>query len=124
MNGCDLDSRARPFHLNPDPRYFYCVPAHRRIVKALINGIDGHAVPIVLTGEPGTGKTALIHETLIKLPPETLIFFKKGDNSSIHIYYFIKTSSMQKSLYANCDQLVTECLSRLLSVSRGDSRKK
>lgn len=46
-----------PFSLAPDPRFWYPGAAHREAVAALLYGIQMRKGFLVLTGEPGTGKT-------------------------------------------------------------------
>ena len=50
----------KPFNIAPDPDFFYMTESARETYDLIIDDI-GHWVPcLLLTGEPGTGKTALL----------------------------------------------------------------
>jgi general secretion pathway protein A len=53
-----------PFHVSPDPKRFYSTVAHDEALLKLIFGIESHEGLFVLTGEPGTGKTIVLHYLL------------------------------------------------------------
>ena len=56
--------RENPFHVSPDPRFFFSTRAHSTALTELTMGIDTHQGFLVLTGESGTGKTILLHRLL------------------------------------------------------------
>jgi general secretion pathway protein A len=56
--------RENPFHVSPDPRFFFSTTAHSSVLTELMMGIDSHQGFLVLTGEAGTGKTILLHRLL------------------------------------------------------------
>ncbi len=56
--------RENPFHASPDPRFYFSTPAHRSALGELMVGADVGQGLFVLTGEPGTGKTVLLHQFL------------------------------------------------------------
>ncbi len=56
--------RENPFHVSPDPRFFFSTKAHSSALTELTMGIDSHQGFLVLTGEAGTGKTILLHRLL------------------------------------------------------------
>jgi general secretion pathway protein A len=67
--------RQRPFPATPDPTRYYPSTSHERAIARLLGGlIDGEGV-MVLTGEPGTGKTLLCHCLLERLGSRTNIAF-------------------------------------------------
>jgi general secretion pathway protein A len=56
--------RENPFHVSPDPRFFFSTPAHGVAFADLQMGVDTRQGLMVLTGEAGTGKTILLHHFL------------------------------------------------------------
>lgn len=50
-----------PFSITPDPRFLYWSPKHQEAFRHLVYGVQGNKGLVVLTGEPGTGKTAILH---------------------------------------------------------------
>jgi general secretion pathway protein A len=56
--------REDPFHVSPDPRFYYCTPAHESALVELLSGIETRQGFLVLTGEAGTGKTTLLNHIL------------------------------------------------------------
>jgi general secretion pathway protein A len=56
--------RENPFHVSPDPRFFFCNGAHARAFSQLTAGVETRQGLVVLVGEPGTGKTILLHHVL------------------------------------------------------------
>jgi general secretion pathway protein A len=53
-----------PFHVSPDPRFYYSTPAHESALAELLYGIETRQGLLVLTGEAGTGKTCLLNQIL------------------------------------------------------------
>lgn len=51
---------AKPFQLNPDPKFFFNSEGHRRALSYLRYGLEQGEGFIVVTGSPGTGKTMLV----------------------------------------------------------------
>jgi general secretion pathway protein A len=51
-----------PFRITPDPRFCYDHPDCREAMATLCYGIDGRKGFILITGEPGTGKTRLVKD--------------------------------------------------------------
>src|ERR1700760_4977301 len=49
-----------PFNLSPDPAFFYRSTQHEEALANLIYGVQSRKGFIVLTGEGGTGKTAML----------------------------------------------------------------
>jgi len=56
--------REDPFHVSPDPRFYYTTPAHESALVELLSGIETRQGVLVLTGEAGTGKTSLLNYLL------------------------------------------------------------
>lgn len=57
----------QPFHVTPDPRFFYPGPAHQEAYAALFYGVSQQKGFIVLTGEVGTGKTTILRRVMANL---------------------------------------------------------
>lgn len=53
-----------PFHVSPDPRFYYFNPAHEAALAEILYGIETRKGLMVLTGEAGTGKTSLLNLVL------------------------------------------------------------
>ena len=56
--------RENPFHICPDPRFYFWTHGHSTALTELTFGIETRQGVIVLTGEVGTGKTTLLHHFL------------------------------------------------------------
>src|SRR5271169_809129 len=54
--------REDPFHVSPDPRFYFSTPAHESALAELLFGIETRQGFLVLTGEAGTGKTSLLNQ--------------------------------------------------------------
>jgi general secretion pathway protein A len=65
----------KPFSLSPDPRFLYRSPAHAPMFDELRAGIRRREGIIILTGEPGTGKTTLCRSVLAALDRKTFCAF-------------------------------------------------
>jgi general secretion pathway protein A len=63
--------KEKPFSLSADPRFLYKSAAHAPTFEALRAGIRRREGLIVLTGEPGTGKTTLCRSVLEALDRKT-----------------------------------------------------
>jgi general secretion pathway protein A len=61
--------QGNPFHVSPDPKRFYSTAAHDEALLQLVFGIESRQGFMVLTGEPGTGKTTIVHYLLDWLEP-------------------------------------------------------
>lgn len=55
-----------PFHITPDPYFFYLSPSHKESYASLIYGLRNRKGFISLTGEVGLGKTTVIRTFLSK----------------------------------------------------------
>jgi general secretion pathway protein A len=63
--------KEKPFSLSADPRFLYKSRTHAPVFDALRAGIRRKEGIIVLTGEPGTGKTTLCRSVLASLDRKT-----------------------------------------------------
>ena len=58
---------AKPFQLNPDPRFFFGSKGHKRAMAYLDYGLSLGEGFIVITGEVGAGKTTLVRNLFRQL---------------------------------------------------------
>lgn len=58
---------AKPFQLNPDPKFYYSSKPHRRARSYLVYGVTRGEGFIVITGEVGAGKTTIVRDLLDNL---------------------------------------------------------
>lgn len=56
--------REDPFHVSPDPRFYYSTSAHESALAELLFGLETRKGLLVLTGEAGTGKTSILNQIL------------------------------------------------------------
>jgi general secretion pathway protein A len=56
--------RENPFHVSPDPRFYFSTSAHDAALAELLFGAETRQGLIVMTGEAGTGKTTVLHHFL------------------------------------------------------------
>jgi type II secretory pathway predicted ATPase ExeA len=67
--------RRRPFRATPDAGCYYPATGHERALDRLLRALaDGEGL-VLLTGEPGTGKTLLCHALLERLGPDVTSAF-------------------------------------------------
>jgi type II secretory pathway predicted ATPase ExeA len=59
--------RENPFRVAPDPRYLYLGRTYESTLSELMQGVQSHSGLLVLTGDPGTGKTMLLRHFLQSL---------------------------------------------------------
>ncbi len=52
----------KPFRLSPDVKFFYASKIHKNALAYLEYGLDQNEGFLILTGDPGTGKTTLLHK--------------------------------------------------------------
>ncbi len=56
--------KTKPFSLLPDPGFLYLGPKHKMALSLLEYGLLNQAGFIIITGEPGTGKTTLLQRVI------------------------------------------------------------
>jgi type II secretory pathway predicted ATPase ExeA len=61
--------RQRPFPATPDTLCYYPATGHEYALSRLLRGLGDSDGVVVLTGEPGTGKTLLCHRLMERLGP-------------------------------------------------------
>ena len=62
--------RDTPFGSTPDPQFFYFNPVYREALATLADGFASRNGLMVVTGEPGTGKTTLLRQLVRGLDPK------------------------------------------------------
>lgn len=72
--------QTKPFSLLPDPDFLYLGPKHKMALSLLEYGLINQAGFIIITGNPGTGKTTLLH----KIIQESKTQFTIGIVSNTH----------------------------------------
>ena len=63
----------KPFSLTPGPDFFWLSEKHKEALATLRYGVIGDLGFLLLTGEVGVGKTALIHRLLSSLDSSTIV---------------------------------------------------
>jgi len=101
--------KEEPFNITPDPRFLYWSQKHQEAFRHLVYGVQSNKGLAVLTGEPGTGKTAILRavtEHLGEQYPGVHIAFLV--NSKINVQdlfclifdeFGLETSEDRKSMY-------------------------
>lgn len=56
--------KREPFHISPDPYFFYLGPTHREALAALIYAVKNKKGFVSITGEVGLGKTTVVRTFL------------------------------------------------------------
>ena len=59
--------REQPFGVSPDPAYLYPSRTHCEVLDSLTEAIRSDRGFVALIGEPGTGKTTLLHQLMVRL---------------------------------------------------------
>jgi len=59
--------KENPFRIAPDPRFLFLGHVYEATLSELMLGVESHSGLLVLTGEPGTGKTMLVRHFLQRL---------------------------------------------------------
>ncbi len=65
--------KKKPFGLSPGPEFFWHSEKHEEALATLRYGVMGDLGFLLLTGEVGVGKTALIHRMLTTLDSSTIV---------------------------------------------------
>ena len=66
----------RPFQLTPDPRFWFDTATHRKAMAYLGYGLSQGEGFVVITGDPGVGKTTLVGHLLGEIDEERLNVIK------------------------------------------------
>jgi general secretion pathway protein A len=86
----------QPFGVTPDPRYLYLSSTHRRALGSLAYGIEAARGFLVLTAEPGLGKTTLLFLLLTRLQrsARTVFVFQAPRNPREFLLYLLADLGM------------------------------
>lgn len=77
----------KPFGLTPGPDFFWFSEKHKEALATLRYGILGDLGFLLLTGEVGVGKTALIHRLLTSLDSSTIVAHITDPGLSINDFF-------------------------------------
>ena len=67
--------REQPFGVTPDSRYLFLSATHKEALAALLYGVEAGSGLLVLTAEPGLGKTTLLFQTLSQIREKAITAF-------------------------------------------------
>lgn len=67
--------KQRPFRALPDNELYYPATSHERVLARLLHAVNEDEGFILLTGDPGSGKTLLCNRLLEKFVPEVTSIF-------------------------------------------------
>jgi type II secretory pathway predicted ATPase ExeA len=84
--------REKPFQLNTDPRFLWLGRQHREALATLQYGIQENKGLLLLTGDIGTGKTALIIALADRLADDNLVIAKLPDPGLVRNDFFFLVS--------------------------------
>lgn len=84
--------REKPFQLNTDPRFLWLGRQHQDALAALEYGIRENKGLLLLTGEIGTGKTALISAFADRLADDNLVIANLPDPGLVRNDFFFLVS--------------------------------
>jgi type II secretory pathway predicted ATPase ExeA len=71
IEGTPTGSSENPFGITSDSGHFYSNPAYEAVCNTILSGIRERRGLIVITGEPGTGKTTIVHQAIDRLDKGT-----------------------------------------------------
>lgn len=75
MDFSQFGLKFRPFATGPDPAGFFAAPDHEEVLAALAEALRDNEPYIVITGEPGLGKTLLSHLAVKQLGDDVAVAF-------------------------------------------------
>jgi general secretion pathway protein A len=72
------DLSEEPFQSNPDPKFLFLTDSHREVLNSIQLGIVERKGIVLVTGEPGIGKTLLMRQLVRTLDPsiKTIIIYR------------------------------------------------
>jgi len=99
-----------PFSLSTDPKFLYRSASHDRVATELLEAIRRRDGIVVLTGEPGMGKTTLCRAVIQELDRRTL--------TSMSLEPFLSVDGLLKTMLVDFGVIAREELARAPHVSR------
>jgi general secretion pathway protein A len=82
--------KEEPFNITPDPRFLYWSQKHQEAFRHLVYGVQSNKGLAVLTGEPGTGKTAILRAVIEHLSEQY---------PGIHIAFLVNSKISVQDLF-------------------------
>jgi general secretion pathway protein A len=82
--------KEEPFNITPDPRFLYWSQKHQEAFRHLVYGVQSNKGLAVLTGEPGTGKTAILRAVTEHLSEQ---------HPGIHIAFLVNSKINVQDLF-------------------------
>ncbi|BBO75666.1 hypothetical protein DSCW_30830 [Desulfosarcina widdelii] len=77
----------KPFDLAPNPTFLWLGEKHNEALSTLKYGVFSDMGFLLLTGDVGVGKTALIHRLISEIDPATIVAFITDPGVSIHDFF-------------------------------------
>ena len=105
-----------PFHITPDPQFFFLSPSHQAALGAIAYGIASRQDLVAIFGEAGVGKTTLLRTYLAHVNPQelkTIFVFNE------HLAF----DDLLKLIFRNLGLTVTTDDPLVLCVSSGPSMR-
>jgi general secretion pathway protein A len=109
---------ASPFNLSTDPKYFFPADSHKEALASLLYGINERKGFILILGEKGVGKTAVIHKMITMYHLHQSPYFgllgktTMVDRVSKTLGYRVKTVFFPRG-HITFDQMLKEILYKL-----------
>lgn len=81
--------RENPFGVTPDPRFFYDHSLYMEGLSQLIHGVQAKKGMLLVTGEPGTGKTTLLRKLMRHLPSTQFVSISSRHVKANNIFEWV-----------------------------------
>ena len=77
----------KPFDLSPNPTFLWLGEKHNEALSTLKYGVSSDMGFLLLTGDVGVGKTALIHRLISEIDPATIVAFITDPGVSTYDFF-------------------------------------